>query len=84
MPDGVPILKVYLVSTRYGATATEQFDENDLLALFQRFGILTNFYASAQLAFVTYQQIISSYVATKTLNEFPVCDLARLCVAWCT
>lgn len=68
MPGGFPILKVYLVSTRYGASVIEEFDEGDLLTLFQRFGILTNFYVSNRFAFLTYQQIISAYLAAKTMN----------------
>ena len=68
MPDGIPILKVYLVSTRYGAPVSEDFDENDIIAVFQRYGLITNFYLSNRTVFLTYQEFISAYIATKTMN----------------
>lgn len=84
MPNGIPILKVYLVSTRYGASVAEEFQQNDIVALFQRFGVIDNVYVSNRIAFISFQQTISTYLATKVLNQFHISDYVRLCVKLCS
>jgi hypothetical protein len=50
----------------------EEFDENDLVNVFNRFGQVNNLSVNGCTAYVNYQQHVSAFLAIKVLNGFSV------------
>lgn len=65
-------MKVYFVSTVFKNKIEEEFDEADLIYIFQKFGFINQIFVSEKFSFILYQQIISVFLAEKVLNEFQI------------
>lgn len=80
----MPIIKMYLVSTKFKMAVEEQLDEGDILSVLSRFGCVQYIHFGKTFAYIVYQNICSSFIAVKVLNQFHVNEKVRLRMIFCS